>query len=165
MTHIRIRPHHLLDILCDDGRGERFAPHEYGHALHLVAPRLLDDPDQTAAFVIAADDICAPCRHLRAGVCGDTMIRNGGPASKQAYNDDLDRRLWDFLGLERGSRMTVREFCAMVESRLDGIAAVCAHPGETVADRKNGLERGLAKMRLRTKPVVWTGSVPHQGGK
>jgi hypothetical protein len=40
---ICIRPRHLLDILRDYGYGIRCEPHEYGHALHIVVGRVIDD--------------------------------------------------------------------------------------------------------------------------
>jgi hypothetical protein len=72
---------------------------------------------------------------------------------KQAYNDALDRRLWDFLDLGRGTVMTVRGFCAKVAAGPAEIAAVCAHPGEAVADRETGLRKGLAKLGIQTETV------------
>jgi hypothetical protein len=73
---IIIRPHHLLDILRDYGHGIRYQPHEYGHALHIVAEEVLRNPDQEIVFVIAADGLCRPYLHLRAGGrCDDTINR------------------------------------------------------------------------------------------
>ncbi|MGD0173327.1 MAG: hypothetical protein ABSC61_02665 [Anaerolineales bacterium] len=63
---IFIRPHHLLDIIRDHGYGIRYQPREYRHARHLVAEDVLGNPDRETDLVIAADDICRPCRHLRA---------------------------------------------------------------------------------------------------
>ena len=141
-----LRPHHLLDILRDVGYGIRYEPHAYGHALHLVAEKLVADPDQEIVFVAAADDICRPCRHLRAdGRCDDTMSLAGKTVSKQAYNDALDRRLSVFLELEDGRRMTLREFLGLIRPKLDGLAGVCAHPGEDVHYRKTGLAGASAK--------------------
>jgi hypothetical protein len=143
---IILRPHHLLDILRDYGYGIRCEPHEYGHALHVVAERVMADPDREVEFVVAADDICRPCRNLRAdGSCADTMERDGKTVSKQIYNDALDRRLWTHLGLEKTNRMTAREFFRLVAERLDGIEDVCTHPGEEKIYRKNGLVEGLRK--------------------
>ena len=146
---LTLRPHHLLDILRDHGYGIRYEPHEYGHALHVVAGRVTADPDLEAEFVAAADDICRPCRNLLAdGTCLDGMQKDGETFSKQAYNDNLDRRLFSYLGLHPGDRMTVRFFLQRVRERLDGLERVCAHPGEDPAYRKKGLQEGLAKMGI-----------------
>jgi hypothetical protein len=144
-----LRPHHLLDILRDYGYGIRYEPHEYSHALHIVAKQVMNDLDQEIVFVVAADDICKPCRHLCAdGSCND-MIRVGNETiSKQAYNDALDRRLWMYLGLDKCNRMTARDYFHRVRERLDGIEDVCTHPGEEKTYRKNGLSEGLGKLGI-----------------
>ncbi len=146
---VTIRPHHLLDILRDYGYGIRYEPHEYGHALHIVAEKVMDDLDQEILFVIAADDICRPCKHLSAdGSCDDTMSAGNEMISKQVYNDELDRRLWLYLGLEKGSRMTARDYFRLVRAHLDGIENVCTHPGEDKLHRREGLIEGLYKLGI-----------------
>ncbi len=145
---VSLRPHHILDILRDYGYGIRYQPHEYGHALHTVAKRIMNDPDQEITLLVAADDICKPCRHFHAdGRCDDTMQQTGETVSKQAYNDALDRRLWAYFGLESGNRMAVMDFLARVRDRLDGIEDICTHPGEEKEYRKIGLIEGLKKLR------------------
>ena len=43
---IRIKPHHFIDIIAAIGRGQTvFEAHPYGHAVHTVAHRVLDDRD------------------------------------------------------------------------------------------------------------------------
>jgi hypothetical protein len=142
---ITLRPHHLLDFLRDYGYGIRYQPHEYGHALHMVADRVMNDLDQEVVFVVAAGDICRPCRHLHAdGSCDDTMIVENEKISKQAYNDALDRRLWSYLELDKCNRMTAREFFRLILHYLDGIEVICTHPGEEKVDHKRGLSEGLS---------------------
>ncbi len=146
---LELRPHHLLDIISDHGHGIRYQPHEYGHALHSVAEQVLGHLDQDVVFVIAADAICRPCQHLHAdGQCDDVLRQLVEPVSKQSYNDDLDRRLWSYLGLDQGNRMTVRQFLLRVRQRVPGIETVCAHPGEERADRLAGLQQGLERLGI-----------------
>jgi hypothetical protein len=147
---IVLRPHHLLDILRDYGYGIRYEPHEYGHALHIVAEEVWVDPDREIELVVKADDICRPCRMLRVdGSCGDTMQKDGRQVSKQAYNDALDRRLLDYLGCEAGSRMTVNGFLIRIRERLDGLTEICTHPGEEKEYRKMGMVEGWKKLGPR----------------
>ena len=151
---LELRPHHLLDIISDYGHGIRYQPHAYGHALHLVAEQVLGNLDQDVLFVVAADAICQPCRHLQAGgQCDDVLSQLAEPVLKQTYNDGLDRRLWPYLGLDQGNRMTVRQFLLRVQQRLPGIETICTHPGEEQADRLAGLQRGLE--RLNIAPAVF----------
>ena len=144
---LELRPHHLLDIISDYGHGIHYQPHEYGHALHTVAAQILGQLDQEVTFVVAADAICQPCRHLQAdGQCDDVLRQLAEPVLKQTYNDDLDRRLWPHLGLDTGNRMTVRQFLLRVRQRVPGIETICTHPGEEQADRLAGLQQGLKRL-------------------
>lgn len=142
---MKLRPHHLIDIVCSYGHGEAFEPHPYGHAVHTVAVRVMEDPDVEIEFVVAADDICAPCRHLRAdGQCDDILSQLAKPVSKQSYNDRLDRKVLAYLEMEPGVRMTVSAFVVKIGAHMPGIAEVCTHPGEEPEYRMEGLRRGLA---------------------
>jgi hypothetical protein len=144
---LELRPHHLLDIISDYGHGIRYQPHAYGHALHTVAEQVLGNLDQDLVFVIAADAVCQPCSHLQAdGQCDDVLSQLAEPVSKQSYNDGLDRRLWPYLGLDTGNRMTMRQFLLRVHQHLPGIETICTHPGEERADRLAGLQRGLERL-------------------
>jgi hypothetical protein len=146
---MKLRPHHLIDIVTKYGHGTAFVPHPYGHAVHTIAERVLNDPDLEVAFVLAADDICAPCRYLRPdGRCEDILSQLDEPLPKQDYNDRLDARLFSHLGMEPGVRMTVRAFLDRVSEHTPGIEEICTHPGEQSVDRLTSLVAGLKKLRI-----------------
>lgn len=149
MKALKLRPHHILDIISTYGHGGEFEPHPYGHALHTVAQSILSDPDLEAELVIGADAICQPCTHLRPdGQCDDVLQQLSPPVAKQAYNDDLDTRLLDYLGL--ASRVvTIRDYLTVVAENLPGIVSVCTHPGEDPEARLGGLVEGLTKLGVR----------------
>jgi len=142
---MRARPHHLIDIISQYGAGTPFRPAAYGHAVHVVAEQVIADPEVPVEFVVDADDICAPCIHLVDGRCDDVLSQLDPPISKQDYNDDLDRRLLDFLGMSEGQTMAFREYLRIIREHLDGIEAVCTHPGEDPAQRLAKLTSGLEK--------------------
>jgi hypothetical protein len=71
------------------------------------------------------------------------------PLSKQAYNDELDRRLFSALGMRPGEEMTVRAFLEKVNEHTPGIEKMCTHPGEQEAYRLAGLEQGLKRLGIR----------------
>jgi hypothetical protein len=126
---IHLCPRHFLNTLRDYGYGIRCEPNEYGHALHIIAERVMANPNCEIKFVIAADEICRPYRHLRADEsCDDTMTVVNEKISKQAYNDALDRRLWLYLELEKSNRMKAREFFRLVLQWFDGIEDICTLP-------------------------------------
>jgi hypothetical protein len=147
---MKLRPHHLIDIVSACGHGTRFKPHAYGHALHTVAEQVIGDPDLEVEFVIAADEICLPCKHLRAdGQCEDVLHQLDEPESKQSYNDRLDSALFSYLGMPTGTRMTVRAFLEILNEHTPGIEKICTHPGERMEHRLSGLEKGLVRLGIR----------------
>lgn len=149
-SFLRLRPHHLIDIIRSYGHGAEFKPHPYGHALHAVAAQVLANSDLEIELVLAADDICGPCRHLQAdGRCDDVLHQLTEPVSKQAYNDDLDTKLFPLLGFRPGDRMTVRAFLIRLRALTPGIEALCTHPGESMEYRLRGIEKGLLALEIR----------------
>lgn len=145
---MKLRPHHVLDIVSAIGHGAEFRPHPYGHAVHTVAEAIQADVDLLVEFVVGADEICRPCRHLQAdGTCDDVLHQLNPPISKQEYNDALDRRLFEFLHLP-STPMTLREYLQIVQRHLPGIEAICTHPGEDREQRLKGLQLGLAKLGI-----------------
>jgi hypothetical protein len=143
---MRLRPHHLLDIITQYGGGLPFRPSPYGHAVHTVAEAVLAAPEVAIEFVVGADDICAPCKHLIQGRCDDVLSQLDPPIAKQDYNDDLDRRVLAYLGMGEGSVLTFGEFLKVVREHLGGIEEVCTHPKEEPAERLARLTHGLEKL-------------------
>jgi len=150
---IRIKPHHFIDIVAAIGRGQTvFEAHPYGHAVHTVAHRVLDDRDVVLETDLGADDICRPCRHNVDGRCDDTIdtsFRPGAPSSKREYNLLIDQRWCARLGLSAGDRLSAREFC----TRLRDCLRACDHdvtdvyretPPDRTAQRVADLRAGIA---------------------
>jgi hypothetical protein len=146
---IRIKPHHFIDIVTALGRGQRqFPPHPYGHAVHSVAERLLDDRDAMLEMELGADDICRPCMHNVDGRCNDTIdtsFRPEAPASKREFNLLIDRRWGERLGLAQGDRLTAREFCHRLQGKADDLTDIYRENEKphTLA-RQNALAAGVA---------------------
>jgi hypothetical protein len=147
---MKLRPHHILDILRTYGHGTAFVPHPYGHALHTVAQSILSDLSQEIELIVGADAICQPCQHLQPdGTCDDILHQLEIPLSKQTYNDTLDRRLFSYLGLTPGTVISIQRFCEIVHENIPGIEAICTHPHEHMQYRLNGLIQGLQKLGMR----------------
>jgi hypothetical protein len=146
---MRLRPHHLVDIVTSFGHGQEFRPHPYGHSLHTVAEAVLADADVEVEFVVQADDVCRPCKHLTPeGLCDDIRVNRPAPLSKQEYNDDLDRRLLAHLHMDEGVRMTAREFLRLVKADIPGVVAVFTQDEKVRCSRLLGLTEGLRKLGL-----------------
>lgn len=147
---MKLRPHHVLDIISSHGHGEEFKPHPYGHAVHTVAQAIIADLNFDVEFIAGADEICRPCRHLQAsGQCDDVSNHLGVLESKQAYNDALDRKLFGYLGFKEGAIITMRQYLEKVNAKVPGIEQICSHPGEDKARRLEGLKKGLKKLGVR----------------
>lgn len=147
MEPMRVRPHHLLDIISSFGAGHQFQPHPYQHAVHTCAEIVLNDLDTPLQFVVGADFICAPCIHLGPdGRCDDLVSSLDPPVSKQEYNDALDRKLLQFFGLREGQHMTFGEYLQVIREHFAGLPELCAHPREAPEDRRQRLDAGLRKL-------------------
>jgi hypothetical protein len=147
---MKLRPHHVLDIIRNYGNGVEFKPHPYGHAVHIVAQKILSDVDQEVELIIGPDEICRPCRHLgQDGMCDDVLHQLDPPISKQIYNDELDSRLFPYLGIQPDTVMTIRTFLEIIDEKIPGIEKLCTHPGEDERQCLHGLRRGLLKLGLR----------------
>ena len=153
---IRIKPHHFVDIITDFGRGQAsFAPHPYGHAVHLVAERLRDAPDVLLEMELGADAICEPCVHNVDGLCDDTIdtsFRPAAPQSKREYNLLIDERWCRRLGLCQGDRLTARELCERLQGGSEDLVEIYReNPPERTATREADLKAGI-KTFLRGEP-------------
>lgn len=150
MRRARLRPHHILDIVTSHGAGERFEPHPYGHSLHVVAGKVLSDLGLEIQLVVAADAVCRGCRHLGDdGRCDDILSQLDPAPSKQAYNDVLDCRVLDDLGIKPDATMTVRDYLLRVDHRVPGLERICTHPKEDERQRLASLVAGLTKLGVR----------------
>lgn len=146
---LRLRPHHILDIVRNIGHERKMEPHPLGHDLHVVTRKILEDIDQPLILVVGADDICIPCTKLNSdSICVDVLQQCEDKPSKQKYNDSLDLKLLVYLNLSDGAQLTVREYLMCVNSKLDGIEKICTHPKEDERYRIEGLSMGLKKLGI-----------------
>ena len=146
MEPMKVRPHHLLDIISSHGAGHEFKPAAYGHAVHTCAEIVLNDLDTELEFVVGADFICDPCIHNVEGRCDDMVSSLDPPVSKQDYNDDLDRRLLVHFGLQEGERMTFGEYLKVIRGHFEALPELCSHPREAPERRAANLEAGLSRL-------------------
>ena len=145
---LHLRPHHLIDIIRNIGQDRPVAPHPYGHAQHIITQAILDGSETEIRLVAEADDLCKPCIHLTPdGICDDLMTQPEVPVRKQDYNDTLDLRLFRFLRLAEGTVILLPDFLKLIESRFDELLPLSLHPKEDMAGRREGLRKGLDRLR------------------
>jgi len=148
---IRIKPHHLIDILTEYGAGcEQWQPSAYGHAVHIVAERILRDYDATLEMFSGADDICLPCIHNIDGLCDDnidTSYRPQAPSSKREWNLLIDNRWYERLGLKDGDRLSAIEFVLRLRDTIsENLNSIyCEVPADRNAERLSSLTAGVAR--------------------
>ena len=153
---MRLRPHHLLDIVTaykpDEDPDYVPAPGENGvRTIGRLVGRTLD---VMATFVIGPDAICEPCSHLGAeGRCDRILEHHDPPQAMDDYNDPLDARVLDYLGLQPGVTISVRSFLERVNARVPGIEIVCTHPGQEQSARLAGLRAGLVALGIRAGEI------------
>jgi hypothetical protein len=141
---LKLRPHHLIDIIRNIGQGRPVIPHPYGHAQHIITHAITNRTANKILLTVGADDICKPCIHLTAaGTCDDILPQLDYPVAKQQYNDELDLKLLSFMGLENEDVVLLSDFLNLVAQNLNEIAAISTHPKEDAGKRKEGLKRGL----------------------
>jgi hypothetical protein len=141
---VRIKPHHLLDLIRDFGAGRVHEPHPYGHAVHLVAEMVRSNPGLPVELTSGADAICAPCRNLVGGRCTDSTRAPGYETSKETWNRLIDSRIFARLGLKENDRLFAHEFCKLAIERLGDIRTIYPEVDpENTAWRAKNLEKGL----------------------
>ena len=147
---ILIKPHHFVDIITSFSADDlTFAPSPYGHAVHTVSERVLENRDILLEMELGADDICAPCKHNIEGMCDDTIdtsFRPEAPSSKREWNLMIDERWCERLKLKQGDRLTAREFCRRLRDDSGDITDIYREiPAERTAERARNLKAGIEK--------------------
>ena len=145
---IAIKPHHFVDIITSFGAGQRtFQAHPYGHAVHIVSEKILNDREIGLKMELGMDDICKPCRHNINGVCDDkidTSYRPSAPSLKRDWNLLIDQRWCRRLGIEQGSEFTARQLCELIRDKKGDITDIDQEiPPKMTAERNANLLKGL----------------------
>jgi hypothetical protein len=147
---ILIKPHHFVDILAARGAGQtRFSPHPYGHALHIVAHRLLMRDGSRLRITTGADAICEPCRFNIDRRCTDSMPDRYAryprvPGSKGEWNILIDTRWCGQMGLTSGDILSVPELSRRILEVSRRIPRIYRElPREYAIDLRRNLKRGL----------------------
>ena len=152
---LKLRPHHFMDVIKLYGRGiDVFVPDAaYHHDFYKVANTLIGHREALVTITLGADDICTPCRFLgNEGACRDGLGHIPGFASKQAWNDEIDRRICAFSGVDAGATLTAATYCQILYSIHTKIAAIWhEEPSATRQERHRffclGAEKYLSPAR------------------
>jgi hypothetical protein len=143
---LKLRPHHILDVIRNYGRDVKFTPHFYGHSLHVIAEKITSNSEIKVQLVVENDDICEGCVHLLGTKCDDVLSQLSPSPSKQAYNDVLDSILLDYTGLKQNAILTIKEYAVIISEKMPDIVNLCTHPKENKEERLRGMNAGLKKL-------------------
>jgi hypothetical protein len=132
-----IKPHHFMDIIKLLGGGiQVFVPDtDYGHDFYRAANGIIQNRQQQIKVTAGADDICRPCRFLGSDrKCTDCISHIKGISSKNSYNEMLDHRIMDMLGLCEDAVYTAEELCSMMGARPGLVMDVWKEEAEVYPD-------------------------------
>jgi hypothetical protein len=142
---IKIRPHHLLDIIRDFGNEVKREKHPWGASLASVTQSILSNIDQKVEFVIGADSICKTCSKLNGQIC-EAQINN--ELLMRDYNDHLDQELFSALKIVPGDTLPVIELLRRINNKIE-ILDLFNSPSNNPLVRKHGTETALKKLGIK----------------
>lgn len=112
---VKVRPHHLFDILRDYGNKVILEPHPFGASVTEVTEKVLRSTSPIV-LVPRIDSICETCSMLKNEIC-QAKIREDLFMSE--YNDYLDDKLFKLMDIKPFTQMTLKEFVHIVELKID----------------------------------------------
>lgn len=145
---MKLRIHHLFDIIRDFGSGKIFEKHDYGHSYHTIAQKIRDDKAIEIKLVIAQDDICENCIKLVDGDCIDSINHRKDFDKKEVFNNYLDNRIMKILNLQEHEVVNLEEIVKRSDSYLDKIEYIYAGNDENhTLMRKSHVIKGVEKLK------------------
>lgn len=146
---VKFKPHHFIDIIMALGEGEEeYTPDlDRGNGLHIVAEKVLKNPDIMIKIEVEIDDICKPCRFTAKGVCSDKVDPTfHGTTSKYVYNKQLDEKWMNRLGMKQGDELTARAFCELLKEKAGDFRDLYPYSTPEQKDsRQKNLQVGIEK--------------------
>ena len=143
---IKMRPHHLLDILRDFGNNRVRDPHPWGASLNSVTQIVLSNPEREIEFVLKVDSICETCSQLNGNIC---EARINEKLLMRVYNDRLDLDLFTELKIKPNTKMTLIEFSAHVSENMN-VLDIFTSPNEDSFLRKKGTLSAFKRLGIET---------------
>jgi len=142
---IKIRPHHLLDIIRDFGNEVKRETHPWGASLAIVSQSILSDINQNVEFVMGVDSICKTCSKLNGDICEATI---NNELLMCDYNDRLDIALFSALNIVPGDSLPVIEFLRLINKNID-VLNFFNSPSNNPITRKHGTMSAFNKLGIK----------------
>ena len=141
---IKIRPHHLLDIIRDFGNEVKRETHPWGASLASVTQIILSNIDQEIEFVMGVDSICTTCSKLNGHIC-EAQINN--ELLMRDYNDRIDQALFSALKIVPNTKLPVVEFLRKINNNIE-VLNLFDSPSNNPMVRMNGTKSALDKLGI-----------------
>ncbi len=146
---LNIRIHHFFDIIRDYGSGKKLIEHPYGHSLHIIAKKIINLEITEMKLVVESDDICNNCNKLLCNHCIDTITHRDDFKLKEQFNNYLDNRIMETLGLEKKQIVKFSQLINLSNLYLDNIEYIyLGNDIEHTKIRKSNVEKGIEKIKL-----------------
>lgn len=146
---MNIMPHHFVDIMranaCDWTVPD---PSPLGHQLAAAVKTLFEHPDTELEIAFGRDDICDNCSARINNRCTsplDTNKRPGAPDNLQDYNELIDTRFMQVLGIKPGDRMKASDLARLLhENNIDFHAVYRETDSATIDEWTCRIKQGIA---------------------
>ncbi len=122
---LRVRPHHLLCILCAYGGGMR-APLVEDNLWEILV-RSREEPDVEIELIEGACMVCPPCH----GYDPDREICDAGCGLRDRLKD---LNTFQKLGLQHGDVLPARELWALLFEKLEKLSDICDNPDGVIPE-------------------------------
>ena len=142
---IKLRPHHLLDIIRDFGNEVKRETHPWGASLASVTQNILSNINQKVEFVMGVDSICETCSKLKGQIC-EAQINN--ELLMRDYNDRIDQKLFSALNIAPGTQLSVIEFLRKIDDNIE-VLNLFNSPSNNPMVRKNGTKSAFDKLGIK----------------
>ncbi len=145
---MKLRIHHIFDIIRDYGKNIKFQKHEYGHSYHIIANKLIQNKDEPIQIVIKCDDVCTGCIKYHNGKCLDIITHRQDFTLKEEFNNYLDKRILGVLKINEGDVISFKEIIDKADEYIKNIKYI--YDGNDIMNtkvRKENVEKGLIKLQ------------------
>lgn len=146
--NMKLRIHHIFDIIRDLGKNSLFNKHEYGHSYHIIANKIKNHDYDSIQLVIECDDICLGCNKLNNGECIDLINHRKDYLKKEDFNNYLDKRILDVLNIKKGAIIKLNNLIEITDEYIKNIEYI--YEGNDVAhtiERKENVMKGLVILK------------------
>ena len=145
---LKLRIHHIFDIIRDLGANKTFEKHSYDHSYHKVAKSIIEKNNHAFKIVVSTDDICKNCIKLEDNKCTDDIFHRKDFSQKEKFNDYLDNRINKILNLKENETTTLKNLINIADKYIENIEYIYDGNDEiNTKERKINVINGIAKLK------------------